>query len=254
MTSPPNVLALRDEEFPLFDLWNRAVPISVAYYRADSSHDSLWYQSKFNRKKGFHLLAAAYVELGGGPRERKSPIFASEEEHKRYREIQSHLRHKLQKCILDNELVALGFVYPRRIDDNPRRVPSDLLTYNLDWEECRVEGLGLRIDEIRVFPRLWLEQAVESAPERLPEPVISPRKGRPSKRELILEAYEACIGAELIDLEAPKKAATTIIQDWIKLNRSDEYENGRGIGHEVVRQTIADDLDKRRKSAKSKKQ
>lgn len=234
---PGNFEAILD----LRPFWDRATPISSAHYELNQSEDSRRYVALFPRSYGLNValnVLAESMKTEGTIDPRMRITQAEREESERLRD---RLRDVLYRRIAAGDLVPLGFVHPRKVDDKPRLVPLDLFRRVMNWDSGRVEGHGLRIDDVRVIDVDSLLLAID-----IPGPftlVPPPKKGRPSKQALIREAYEACKRAGVIDFAASKKVAALTIRNWIEANRPEEYESGKGLGAEIIRRTISADFD-----------
>lgn len=146
----------------------------------------------------------------------------------------STLRQRLERAVLigvrKGALKAYGFVVPRRAEDRPVEVPADLWSYPVMWDKSAVSGNGMRVEAVRVIESRRQVQLLADQTE-VPEPR---RQGRPSKRSLILRAFDALDAEGAIDRQGPIKAVGGQIRAWIAENAPEKFEKGKGLGDGVI--------------------
>lgn len=226
----------------LMEFWQRAMPIGQAYYRLDRSEVSQKYQSYFPRTFGLNVITCGISEALGKLEAIDKRWRISTSEVAAFHDLGNQLRKALVARVLDDELTLIGFVNPRGIADCPKCVPKDLVARGIDWDNGRVQGQGLRIDEVRVFPVEWIRRRLRSRATEIAA-IEAPKRGRPTKRDTITAAFDACLASNLIDLEASKLVAATMVQNWIKAHAPDDFGDGRGLGLDIIRRTISQRFD-----------
>ncbi len=214
------------------------MPIGQAHYQLDRTEASQRYQSYFPRTVGINLIGCVIAEAFGKIDTVDKEWRITTSELAEFNELGDRLRRRLIGRILDDELTLIGFVYPRGIDDSPRCVPKDLVARGINWDSGRVQGQGLRIDEVRVYPTDWIRRRLRNRANEIAA-IETPRRGRPTKRDVIAAAFDACLNSNLIDFHASKVVAATVIQKWIKAHAPDDFGDGRGLGLDIIRRTIS---------------
>jgi hypothetical protein len=141
-------------------------------------------------------------------------------------DIQVLMQEKLLTRSRKGKFIGLGFKQPRNPEDQPIQIPSDLFeTRCVDWGNSAInDGAGLKFANVRMIKAPKKIPAIE---HRSNPPVLSSRPGsavaipenrrkpgRPSKRSLIEEAYNA-LGAA-VQANATKRAIAVAIQKWIE--------------------------------------
>ena len=67
----------------------------------------------------------------------------------------SAMRKDVVGSILDGELLAYGFEEPRKVEDHPWEVPSEVCRHQIDWDYDKASGVGLSFVEVRLMPAHW---------------------------------------------------------------------------------------------------
>jgi hypothetical protein len=221
----------------LLALWERAVPLAEAAFRFGDPALVRSYRERLNHKPGamsfLCMLTNALGDISKKPEFIPEEMRVTPEERNSFyalaRQIDDQLRARLQS----GALMAIGFALPRRPDDFPHIVPKSLLIVSrMTIKGNKAEGEGLIFEAIRVASAQTgtLQIVSKSAP------------GRPSSRNLIKHAYEACCVEGLIEFDEPQLRAIEKVQEWIKAQRPNDYGHGRGLGVEAIRKVIGNDF------------
>ncbi|EKE67283.1 hypothetical protein P24_18676 [Oceanibaculum indicum P24] len=139
----------------------------------------------------------------------------------------SALQNKLKSACLDyirrGHLRAFGYSAPRRPDDTPVEVPSDLWAHPIYWDKDTLSGDGLEIVAVRLIPTQWLLQTQGISPQ-------SParRQGRPSRDSDILNAWNELVEEGKIDFSGTRANACKLVRERILKLFPDQGEAGLG--------------------------
>lgn len=196
-----------------------------------------------------------------------------------YKGLQHELRQRGLKAIRNGQCISIGFQVPRGISDAPQEVPLDMWRGANPWDGNDFTNGSLKVEHIRFFPAAWVQQVYEKyvlnsgetenvgtdKPEnpkkpakREPEKPIIPdvpeakTKGRPSKRDVLWNAYTACDELELIDYSGSKKHTYNVVMAYLKENQPDEYADKRGLGEQTFLNTIREHFDDKVMNLKGK--
>lgn len=238
----------RSSNMDTWALWKKALPIERGRYKCSDQGLVEDYYALLESKPGaFSALGSianiladmAEGELSLEPEKRTTP-----EERVQLNRLSDAIDRDCIKRLQLGALTALGFSVPRHPDDTPRILPTELLIQGfISFERETVRGEGLEFCAVRIIPTRDLERpTIESSP--------SARPGRPSKRDLIKQVYAECRDLGLIDYTKPQKAAIEVVRDRIQIQHPAEYGAGKGFGHEVIRDCIADDFGQRTQDQK----
>jgi len=132
-------------------------------------------------------------------------------------------------------LQGYGYALPRRVEDMPVLIPEDVWFGEVDWESSTVTGGGLSFASVRVA----------SSSETVDTDLISivtmslPTAGRPSKKDLILEAFEYGIQEGLLDFTNSNAVTYHKIRQIIEELKPDEYSGGKGLQDGAMQKHLA---------------
>ncbi|RKQ72503.1 hypothetical protein [Oceanibaculum indicum] len=137
----------------------------------------------------------------------------------------------------DGELVALGYTLPRQVEDAPVFLPHDAWSGTIDWEKSEIRGAGLHFVSVRIARQETTETPllIEVAP--LPPQAT---KGRPSTKQVIVEAYQALKSSGQIDFTRPMKDCFPQIREWLATRYPDRKGFFLELGKETIRKPISD--------------
>lgn len=214
------------------DDWKRGVDLSRARQHFATPEQQEAYADLSKGHSGIEVIANVIAAATGNQDQDFGKL---QERAAQFSDLNTQLKRQLLHWLSSEILIALGFSYPRQPDDLPCLIPIDLWAQSVGWDKSKVEGNGLRIDAVRILHPQWIGGTESTESSKSP--------GRPSKVPMILEAYESLLGSQKIDFSAPKKSAVRQIRDWISTNHPDQFENGKGLGDEVIRRTIAERFD-----------
>lgn len=239
--SPVNIRIGAD----LWALWEKAIPLNRARYSFGDKARVNEYAALLNSKPGgFSAIGALgnfIADLAKTDAPIESAIRTTPEERQRFTELSAAMERDCIARLQSRQLFGLGFSTPRHPDDPPRIIrPEMLIMGRINFGRDSAAGDGLKFEAIRVIP-------AETVNQSLPTPN---RPGRPSKRELINAAYEACRDEGFIDFTKPQKVAVEAVQARIKSMYPAKYNSGQGFGFEAVRGCIAPDFGNRAKNRK----
>lgn len=139
------------------------------------------------------------------------------------------LRRTQQETVIRNVregwLHAFGFQHPRRIEDKPIALPIDVWKGTVDWDKDTIQYDGLHF----VAVRLVLKDHIDAVP-----PI--PSKGRPSRKQHILDAYSALLQSGDVTENMTDKDLGTAIRAHIA--QSHPTLGTEGLSPETIRRTV----------------
>ncbi|MEH6478154.1 MAG: hypothetical protein V7727_20845 [Sneathiella sp.] len=150
------------------------------------------------------------------------------------------LKKELQADVLINlkkgNLVGFGFSTPRKMDDDPQEIPLKVWENNIVWDNNRIEGRGLVVEDVRIVSRQTILIAKR---QTVPVPYEITSKGRPSRREEILEAFTDLNNKGEIDYSGPMRSVVPLIQNWLFIHPIYSKQGDQGLGSQVIIRTIS---------------
>jgi hypothetical protein len=162
-----------------------------------------------------------------------------------------------KQWIKDGALIALGFSKYRRPEDQASIVPKDLISHgSFKWNENRIIHRSLEMIDIRITSANRLQQLIDSSKTATPNPSEPPQQkiknpnlpnpplGRPTKKELILRAYELGIENNAINFSQSKKLIFDTVREIIRTQWPEEFEGGKGLGFTPMRKCLSDKIDR----------
>lgn len=232
-------------EKDIYYFWTRATPLWKSFSR---------FASPQKRKRYEYLLAeeSPHARFGKfGPYVKDNPSRSFSELIEIFRQdhpiesaeeltaLSEELKLQTISWIQEGLLKAYGFAVPRTPEAQPVEVPLDLWNSRVSWENNFVEGQGLRIDAVRVFPSHWLE------------PDETKRPGRPSRVDEVLRAYENLISNGKIDFATMSlKAVASLVQKRTQELAPNHPDGLKGIGDKAIQNAISEDFGQRKEAAK----
>ncbi len=158
------------------------------------------------------------------------------------RNCERDVSRQLQK----ETLYGIGYLLPRAPTDPPCAIPEDVWTGEIDWENCAVEGGGMKFVQVRIvsnFPDLIETQRSG----RTETPTF---RGRPGTATLVHDAFEALVEENSIDFQAPMTHAYPVIRNWLITKYPADATRLGNLSDEHIRQTISLEFKKLKKSQK----
>lgn len=217
-------------------LWSHALPLSTAYIQlADKpSRDR---HAELQEQTSIFAIAERATDYGD-----QSKDLALDERLKglhaagvlgpmsELEALECKLKDRIIASIKRGLLKAVGYAVPRKPADMPVEVPPDLWAGRVSWERNSVEGNGLRVEAVRVFPASWLK-----TPAKV--------QGRPSRQDEIAAAYSELKQAHRIDYASATLASIALqVQAQILAQHPNHPEGLRGVGEKAIQLAIADDV------------
>ncbi|WP_150002937.1 hypothetical protein, partial [Iodidimonas gelatinilytica] len=117
----------------------------------------------------------------------------------KYQEMDERLKKRILNYVHSGELIALGFVKPRRPEDYPVEVPADYWRGNHSFSNDDVHLGSLKMETVKLIPRPWIKtqfpekiehSEIVAADHRLKK---TRRSGPDSKMALIVAAYKTLV-------------------------------------------------------------
>jgi hypothetical protein len=189
-----------------------------------------------------------------------------------YYDMMTTLQVQTLAWLREGQLLASGFTVPRRANDVPQLVPKDAFFGIVKWERNEVHHGSLKMEQVKVgLPKYWNtlladfdiferpEALALEAPQAASEILenSSPKNhrppGRPSKRDLMWKAYQACLESGQIFFPTTKKHAHQMAMEWIVEYEPDQYDNGKGMRLDAFRKLIKQDFQIRSDQSKNSK-
>ena len=136
-------------------------------------------------------------------------------------------------------LQGYGYILPRKIDDMPAPIPEDVWFGEVDWASSTVTGGGLSFASVRVTS---MSETDDTDMFSIVMMSVEP-PGRPTKKSLILEAFEYGIKEELLDFSDTNTAIYHNIRELIKTIWPDKYCEGKGLQDGALQKHLATLID-----------
>lgn len=140
-----------------------------------------------------------------------------------------------QKALQYEFLVGYGYLLPRALNDEPVLIPQDVWYGDINWKKSEVDGGGLRFASVHIAPEP--ETGSTDIFDVLAEQISAP--GRPSKRQIIMDAFEVCVEQKLIDFSQTNTAIYENVRRYIQTNWPDEYGNGKELQDGAMQKHLA---------------
>lgn len=140
-----------------------------------------------------------------------------------FRALQKKLKSACIDYVQRGHLRAFGYSAPRRPDDTPVEVPSDLWAHPIYWDKDKLSGNGLEIVAVRLIPTQWLLQAQGISPQS-----PSRRQGRPSRDSDILNAWNELVEEGKIDFSGTRANACRLVRERVLKLFPDQGDAGLG--------------------------
>ncbi len=146
--------------------------------------------------------------------------------------------------VFSRELIGYGYAVPRRPEDVPTRIPDDVWEGKIDWSKSAVNGSGLSFVSVRLVDSEYDHTVPDAMPdeESMPTPPESSKVGRPTKKQLILEAFDYGVANKLIDCSKSNKAIYNQVFQLIRAHWPAEFEGGKGLGDTPMRKHLAEKI------------
>lgn len=200
--------------------WRRGFYLSKAYYKFaipearkrydDAMKISAWDAFEEATKRESTGDKAA-LDVFANSLQAATPILANRNQLRK--DMQDFVRDHLIK----GNLIAFGFEPPRKISDQPIRIPAYCWKGRIDWDDSALVAQGLRFEQIRIIVALWQEKIIQlDAPEAEAEDVKSP--GRPSWEKHILSAFDALKEAGEINTDEYLTSHYGKVRAWLEIN------------------------------------
>ncbi len=159
------------------------------------------------------------------------------------------LRDNLIRLLSLERLKAYGYVVPRDPDDAPRSIPPDVWSGEIDWKLSGVTGQGLSFVSVRVISsKLADEIRTRHVTKFLPE--LKRRQGRPSKKAVIVEAFDALVDGGMLDPSKPMTVAANQVRRWLAERYPHDAARMGSLHDETIRRAIASKFKTLKKSTK----
>jgi hypothetical protein len=146
--------------------------------------------------------------------------------------------------IQQNMLVGFGYALPRKIDDTPLQIPSDIWTGSVNWRSNSVSGNGLSFVSVRLVENTKLisaspVNASETVKTDLPSVPLAPAKaGRKSRKEEILAAFEVLLAGGVLTKDTPKSILGHEVREFVLKGVSKVDRRESGLSDETIRRII----------------
>jgi len=245
----------------LIDLWKRGYSLS----RAGERFADLALQEQ-EQGKAQELIDNPDKTLEGLPAmDTLTEGFASvmTEAVKILRPIATHnearwaLEKDVQRQLIKNELLGIGYCMPRSPSSAPDVIPADAWTGKVDWAKGTLEGGGMSFVQVRVILEKQLEWALRPkskndlfSPEPSPPKINAPKVGRPTVQKEIFDAFGKLTAEGLIDFSGSMRSHFDLIRDRMGKDNPDHAGQFRALADETIRKEISADFKKLKGSKK----
>ncbi len=135
-------------------------------------------------------------------------------------------------------LIGFGFIHPRRPQDYPQPIPSDVWNRFADAWQSSVGGNGIEFVAVRVASMSRYTELLASSGLARSEKQV----GRPSVAEKVREAFEALCAAKIIDGSGALSKTYQPIRDWLSQNYPENALQFSKLAGETIRRVITDDF------------
>jgi len=191
-----------------------------------------------------------------------------------YEELRDELRNSLTRRLNAGKLIAIGFAKDRRPQDLASIVPSDLIAkgyYN--WDKATLHTDTLKMIDIRIGTTEMFQDCLDedsreqqsiaisieghqaneaeiAAPSYAPQrdtykPSVR-SQGRPSKKEVIINAFNWAYEYDLIDFNNSNAETYATLRKIIRIEWPDEYQNGKGLQDGAMQKYLAETISSNR--------
>jgi len=151
---------------------------------------------------------------------------------------------KMHQILLSEVLIGYGFVSPRKPEDIPKRIPSDLWNYSV--ARGSVSGNSLTFDSVRIVSYRTVEGFyARTAENKAPKPVGH----RPVKNH-VFEAFETLASADGIDFSQPMSRTYEPIRAWLSNRFPERALEFSDLSDETIRKVVSPEFKPRRKTKK----
>lgn len=238
-----------------WNLWERSVPLKLAFHSFGPSEDVAEYRRLKAAQPPIHLghvIGTLYTAIG-----QETEFSAGAQAYKDYtaspsgarlKELEQTLKDRTAHLLRTHQLFGIGFNAPRKADDAPCFVSLDCWQEFIGWDSGKVRSGSLKMENVRIGTFRWLEECNTSESEtviKTPED-DEPKNityGRPTKRDLMWQAYMECVEAGKIDFSQPKFEAHRTVIAHIRKFHPDQYDNGKGLNKKTFLPIIREHYD-----------
>lgn len=143
--------------------------------------------------------------------------------------LNSEVRKDVLSYLNSQQLVGIGFETPRRLDDTPKLLPSEVWGGFVNWEGSSLKYQSLSFVDIRIVAPAWIAKILSG--------YISIEKtlGRPSVASDLESCFQALMAAQRFDLNGSMKSNYVTIRGWLTENLSPEGAKEYKISDEAIR-------------------
>lgn len=226
-----------NEENQILEFWNQAHALSVAPLRFGPPEAIAAYKSAMGKKldiaddptEGLPKDADLLDVVAALGRTLKPLANMYVDANRVHQDLRDHVLMRIANGVV----WAVGYATPRRHTDAPVRIPPDVWSGKVDWDKGEVSGNGLHFVAVRV-----------ALPPKTPIDLISlpsesPKLGRPSLKNEILEAYLALEKGGIVDYSKPMVRLYQPIRDWLCVKYPNRAGTFGDLSDEAVRRIIS---------------
>lgn len=153
--------------------------------------------------------------------------------------LASKLKQRQLILLRSGDHVAYGFGAPRDFDAVPRRIPKDVFSGTVNWEEDTVSANGLTVVGVRVCSIGSLENGTSGRPA-----------GRPSRQPEIVQAYLELKATGQIDFQSTANAICEQVRAHIIAREPPNQAETAGLDPRTIERHIGPDIERERKGQK----
>ncbi len=241
-----------------YEIWRKGCPKEKAYIHFSSKDIQTKYNtldqviSKQSRQK-FSYMCKAFFEVEDNSIEMQNAIsqLNNTPEQLEYEKLQDQLQRQMLIHLKEDNFITLGFQKPRGVNDAPVALPLDVWNDYNPWSGNSFHIGKTTIDDVRLTLRSSvMEYLIEdttlqsSSKDHLltTVKVKEATKGRPSKKGIIQNAFDLGIEQGLIDCSQSNKTVFYKVEQIIKAEWPEEYEDGKGLGETPMRKYLTERL------------
>ncbi|MFT6558342.1 hypothetical protein [Sneathiella sp.] len=217
------------------DIWKKGIPLSEAIYRFGNK-EVLSQLSDLQQQGSFGNIFTTIAQKLESGKPSGDVITNSLKEASTPLKDAKDLKAKIQKAIIvdirDRKVLAYGYSFPRQADAQAQEVPDDLWAIKSDWMDDTLKANGLQMDAIRLTPVKWITETPDAA-------IITTPKGRPSRKDQIIFAFQALDKDGKINRSQSMNSQCPMIRDWVLKHYPDDKETKTGLSDQNIRKTIS---------------